>query len=300
MVSILNRDHYERNLLDRLDELGRKLAALEHTELSGVAGPEGPTGPTGPTGPQGPQGDMVAAGSYTITGLFTFDRDPGAPFAVTATSAMVANLDADKVDGIDLPGTIASVLSDHNKAAHDALGIDADTLDTYHASSFPRKAEVATITAAWQHSAYIGIGTAPSYPLHITSNSGAPYYASIFLTGSLVSYAAAGNSPGFNTYSGSVWAGFYYNSVDPGLRVYVAGSAAAGLRIMNTTTGAYFMMDKDGLVGLNKAPSYKLDIDLATEDFAIEDAGSAAATEQDWLQVRVGGNVGYIRVFAAK
>jgi hypothetical protein len=38
---------------------------------------------------------------YTITGLHTFDRDPSAPFAVTSGSAVVANLDADKLDGLD-------------------------------------------------------------------------------------------------------------------------------------------------------------------------------------------------------
>lgn len=37
--------------------------------------------------------------NYTQTGLITFDRDPSAPFAVTASSAVVPNLDADKVDG---------------------------------------------------------------------------------------------------------------------------------------------------------------------------------------------------------
>lgn len=37
--------------------------------------------------------------AYTITGLHTFDRDPSAPFAVTASSAVVSNLDADKLDG---------------------------------------------------------------------------------------------------------------------------------------------------------------------------------------------------------
>lgn len=37
--------------------------------------------------------------AYTITGLHTFDRDPSAPFAVTASSAVVTNLDADKLDG---------------------------------------------------------------------------------------------------------------------------------------------------------------------------------------------------------
>ena len=42
--------------------------------------------------------------------------------------------DADTVDGVDIPATIAEVLSDHDKAAHDALGVDADTLDTTHYS----------------------------------------------------------------------------------------------------------------------------------------------------------------------
>jgi len=37
-----------------------------------------------------------------------------------------------------LPNTIAQVLSDHNKAAHDALDINADKLDGYHATQLPR------------------------------------------------------------------------------------------------------------------------------------------------------------------
>ena len=41
----------------------------------------------------------TAENAYTITGLKTFDRDPSAPFAVTASSAVVPNLDADKLDG---------------------------------------------------------------------------------------------------------------------------------------------------------------------------------------------------------
>lgn len=39
---------------------------------------------------------------------------------------------------------------------------------------------------------------------------------------------------------------------------------------------------------------------LATESYEIIDAGSAAATEQDWIEVEIGGNQGYVRVFAAK
>lgn len=46
-------------------------------------------------------GSVNGALSWTQTGLITFDRDPAAPFAVTASSAVVPNLDADKLDGFD-------------------------------------------------------------------------------------------------------------------------------------------------------------------------------------------------------
>jgi hypothetical protein len=39
--------------------------------------------------------------AQTVTGLKTFDRDPNAPFAVSAGSAVVPNLDADKLDGLE-------------------------------------------------------------------------------------------------------------------------------------------------------------------------------------------------------
>lgn len=44
---------------------------------------------------------LSAENADTITGLKTFDRDPSAPFAVTASSTVVANLDADKLDGLE-------------------------------------------------------------------------------------------------------------------------------------------------------------------------------------------------------
>ena len=39
---------------------------------------------------------------------------------------------------------------------------------------------------------------------------------------------------------------------------------------------------------------------FATEDLKFVDAGSAGATEQDWIECTVGGNQGFIRVHAAK
>ena len=44
---------------------------------------------------------LAAENSNTVTGLLTFSRNPSAPFAVSASSAVVPNLDADKLDGLD-------------------------------------------------------------------------------------------------------------------------------------------------------------------------------------------------------
>lgn len=42
---------------------------------------------------------ITAEGTSTITGAKTFDLDPNPPFAVSSGSAVVTNLDADKLDG---------------------------------------------------------------------------------------------------------------------------------------------------------------------------------------------------------
>jgi hypothetical protein len=44
---------------------------------------------------------MAAENAETVTGLKTYDRDPNPPFAVSSGSAVVPNLDADKLDGIE-------------------------------------------------------------------------------------------------------------------------------------------------------------------------------------------------------
>lgn len=48
-----------------------------------------------------------AESAQTVTGLKLFDRDPNAPFSVSASSAVVTNLDADKWDGQDYVSTIS-------------------------------------------------------------------------------------------------------------------------------------------------------------------------------------------------
>lgn len=73
-----------------------------------------------------------------------------APFAITSTTK-VTNLNVDTVDGVHLPGTIASVLSDHNKTNHDSLYIDAGTVDGYEGAEFARLAAENIFTGARQY-----------------------------------------------------------------------------------------------------------------------------------------------------
>lgn len=67
-----------------------------------------------------------------------------------------------------------------------------------------------------------------------------------------------------------------------------------------TVTGTDVVTITTDGIGFMKVPANPIDLNLPTEDLEIVDAGSAAATEQDWIEVEVGGNQGYIRVYAAK
>ena len=80
-------------------------------------------------------------------------------------------------------------------------------------------------------------------------------------------------------------------------RLYVSGSdfiLNGGVNNLRLTSAA----SQD----INLAPGSggNVGIEVATEDIEIVDAGSTSATEQDWIEVTVGGNTGYIRVYASK
>ena len=91
---------------------------------------------------------ILAESDQTVTGLHTFDRDPSAPFAVSAGSAVVTNLDADKLDGLEAAAlaeianteTISAVWTFSAKPAFNAAiqfpvaqaaSADANALDDY-------------------------------------------------------------------------------------------------------------------------------------------------------------------------
>jgi len=84
---------------------------------------------------------------------------------------------------------------------------------------------------------------------------------------------------------------------------FVAGDAD-GAEIVFKTGGAAdhrMVMASDGNVGYGAlVPGSLTEWNFATLDLEFVDAGRAAATEQDWIEVQVNNNVGYIRVYAAK
>jgi len=96
---------------------------------------------------------LTAEVASTVTALITFDRDPSAPFGVTSGSAVVTNLDADKLDGLEgsaylglaaggtvagaVTFTLAPILTAGLKfpATQNAIA-DVNTLDDYEEGSW--------------------------------------------------------------------------------------------------------------------------------------------------------------------
>lgn len=79
-------------------------------------------------------------------------------------------------------------------------------------------------------------------------------------------------------------------------------SADIDFRIGSTGQASMFFVNAgNDRIGIGTAaPGSILEFNLATENLEVVDAGSASATEQDWVEVQVGNVTGYLRVFATK
>lgn len=104
--------------------------------------------------------------AQTVTGLKTFDRDPNAPFAVSASSAVVTNLDADKLDGLEAAaflkadGSTALTAGLQFPATQNASS-NANTLDDYEEGTWTPTIVPAAgsgITYSAQDGVYIKVG----------------------------------------------------------------------------------------------------------------------------------------------
>lgn len=148
----------------------------------------------------------------------------------------------------------------------------------------------------------VGIGTdAPDKTLHIDLGGTLPTLNStdglilqnnaatgdavrIFLVGGDTSYCAID----FGDSSDGVIGQISYDHDNERMNFYVNNNYAMAI-------------DSSQQVGIGtQTPGSQVEINLATEDLEIVDAGSASATEQDWIEVQVGGVTGYIRVYATK
>jgi hypothetical protein len=127
----------------------------------------------------------------------------------------------------------------------------------------------------------VGIGTtSPSLPLHVVGSPG------IFLDRDTNSWSGItfGQSG-----TGEARVAFDSNG-DINFEVGGVGGTYEAMRI-----------EAGGNVGIGTdSPSSLLELNFATENLELVNAGSKDATEQDWIEVEIGGNTGYIRVHTGK
>lgn len=118
----------------------------------------------------------------------------------------------------------------------------------------------------------------------------------------VVGKSRAGNGASLIDFSGDA-------TYEDGLRIRRNGGVNASSELKHRGTGNFFIetteaapiiLQTNNITALTIDSSQNIILNHSTEDLKFVDSGSASATEQDWVEVTVGGNTGYIRVFAAK
>jgi len=72
------------------------------------------------------------------------------------------------------------------------------------------------------------------------------------------------------------------------------------LKVTNTADANLFRVQEDGKVGIGAAaPASLVELNFATADLELVDAGTAGATEDGWIHIEIGGATHYIRTFTS-
>jgi len=206
------------------------------------------------------------------------------------------SLDSITSDGatITIGGTPSIVLTD-NTAIAVTLGNDAGDDFTVDSTSLVVEGDTGDV----------GVGIAPTSRLHVYET----------LNGDLVANI---QNPNVGNAARSIMR-LSNDASSAAVQYYSAAhtTQARNLQVINNDAAGdirfYFngadnmILRHDGNIGMTgnlgigvAVALSRLHLGLATEDLEVVDAGSAAATQQDWIEVEVAGVQGYVHVYAAK
>lgn len=138
--------------------------------------------------------------------------------------------------------------------------LNADLLDGYHGADLAARAENETITGEWTFNANVGIGTAPSYPLHV---SGTAQVTDIRATNRVNVLTSDGTSGNYTTlaYAFDEARGWGYNKADDAV-FYNAANGKIPFRVHAGPSGS-FVLNSSGtaIFGNNAEVNGTLDVD---------------------------------------
>jgi hypothetical protein len=117
--------------------------------------------------------------------------------------------------------------------------------------------------------------------------------------GTLAALLAVVNGDNLNQFEVTGWSGTVYRTaarITSEVDGVPTAASVPGKIVLSTTKAG----DTNPTNRMTIHNDGEIEIFFTTEDLAFVDAGSAGATEQDWIEVTVGNVQGYLRVFAAK
>jgi hypothetical protein len=262
-------------------------------------------------------GKKLEAGAVEIEGT-AFDINGGTMDAVDVTvgsgktldvSAGTLTLDDDQISGNAINGgtigstTITTLTTTDISVADDVLITSAGSVVNWASGDITLTQSAGKLTFGGDAAVEIDFATHEMTNVDINS-------------GTIDGTAIAGSSGSFTTLAASATTTITEGATNIGLDLQRTGSAGAGGKqllyiysdaaetgaqlvrwVMNNASSSQpmFRMDNAG-----SGATIKLTGGAWTEALEFFDAGRASATEQDWITVKVGGETGYIRVYASK
>lgn len=243
--------------------------------------------------------NLIGKPDITVSGTWTFSTAAPTLTPLTANRLMATDASKAPVSVTDLTAWIAGTANQITVTDDGDGSVTLSAPQNLHTSATPQFASLGLGSAALSNVQLNVAGTRSS-----ANNAFGVYMGALTLTpttafdayfqyvGGTVSVGAGDTVTKAVGLIGEVIAKSGTGTITNTYGLYIKKSSSA-----TNNYGAYI----DGNVGFGAAaPGSIVEFNLATEDLEIVDAGSVAATQQDWIEVQVGGVTGYLHVFAAK